>query len=463
MIQIVDRRDFLKLAILSIGGFGLASTFCNAGAYLKPAPLKYNFDSLFPRYEKLNPLVPVWCVTPDLDRCIHRFHLSSPFSPTGRYLGLTRLSREDGPPKPGEKAEIVLIDLISGEKKIIAETAGWDTQLGAQVQWGASDTELFFNDVDTSTWMPFGVKMNPSTGTKLKLDGTVYSVSPDGKWAASTCLRRIGATQAGYGVVVPEKYVPINKGVVDNDGVFVTNTATGDCQMIASYKQIVEEAKPKIDVSRYGQGDFYGFHVKWNAMSDRIMLVLRYMPVNDKKRRPMLITMKRNGNDIRVAIPASEWADKGGNHPNWSPDGKHVMMNLDVDQKGWRFVQARYDGTGLKMMTDVPANHGHVSLHPSGKFLLTDAYPTEAIAFGDGTAPLWLIDLTNGQKKTLVRIDAVTSFFDAKPKRAKEMRVDLHPAWDSRTYTHVLFNGVDNGTRRVFVADLSEFVPSILN
>jgi len=308
-------------------------------------------DDVFPRYTDFDPKVPIWCVTPDLDRCIHRFHLSSPFSPSGRYLGLTRLPREDRPPLPGESAEIVLVDLTTGEQKVIAETIGWDTQLGAQVQWGASDKDLFFNDVDPDTWIPFGIRMDPLTGTKQNLDGPVYSISPDGKWAASTSLRRIGATQAGYGVVVPKEHVPVNKGLVDDDGVYVTNTQTGASQMVASYQRIVDEAIPKIDVNRYGPGDFYGFHVKWNAQSERIMLVLRYMPYNDKQRKPMLITMTRSGEDIRVAIPASEWADKGGNHPNWHPDGEHVIMNLDiegldVDREDWRYVKALYDGTG---------------------------------------------------------------------------------------------------------------------
>lgn len=455
------RRKFLKYTALSIGGAGLSTAFGSTKKNGNVAELKYDFDSLFSRYNKFDPLVPIWCVTPDIDRCIHRFHSSSPFSPSGRYLGLTRLSREDRPPEPGEPAEIVLVDLITGEQKIIAETSGWDTQLGAQVQWGASDSELFFNDVDTNTWLPFGVKMNPLTGAKKKLDGTVYMVSPDGKWAVSACLRRIGATQAGYGVIVPDEYIPVNKGLVDDDGVYLTNTTTGESRMIASYKRIVEEAIPEIDVSRYGKGDFYGFHTKWNAHSDRIMLVLRYMPENDNKRKPMLITMTPDGDDIRVAIPASEWADKGGNHPNWHPDGEHVIMNLDIERNGWMFVQAKYDGSDLKKITTMPANRGHVSLHRSGKFLLTDAYPTESVAFGDGTAPLWLFDLEKNEKMTLVRIDAVSRFFDSEPERAKEMRVDLHPAWDSRTYTHVCINGVENGTRRVYVADLSAFVPSV--
>jgi hypothetical protein len=423
-----------------------------------PADSLYDLDSLFPRYTGFDPLVPVHCVTPDIDRCIHRFHLSSPFSPSGRYLGLTRLSREDRPPEPGEPAEIVLVDLQTGEQKVIAETIGWDTQLGAQVQWGATDRELLFNDVDPSTWMPFGVVMDPLTGAKRNLDGTVYSVSPDGKWAASTCLRRIGATQAGYGVIIPRERVPVNNGAVDDDGVYVTDTVTGESRMVASYKRIVEEAVPAIDVARYGPGDFYGFHVKWNAYSDRLMVVVRYMPHDNPQRKPMLVTMTRDGGDIRVAVPATEWADKGGNHPNWDPDGEHVLMNLDIDGDGWMFVQARYDGTDLRKLTSVPGNRGHVSMHPDRKYLLTDAYPHEDASYGDGTSPLWLIDLEKHEKTTLARMDSVTPFFDDAPNTAKAMRVDFHPAWDRRTCTHVAFNGTESGTRRVYVADLSAFV-----
>ena len=152
-LKTYTRREILNRTAMSIAGLGLGATIgCTHLNKFVTEP-KYNLDSLFPRYKDFDPLVPVWCVTPDLDRCIHRFHLSSPFSPSGRYLGLTRLSREDRPPKPGEPAEIVLVDLITGEQKIIAETTGWDTQLGAQVQWGATDRDLLFNDVDPATWI----------------------------------------------------------------------------------------------------------------------------------------------------------------------------------------------------------------------------------------------------------------------------------------------------------------------
>jgi len=426
--------------------------------------LTYPMDKVFTRYTDYDPLVPVWNVTPDFERCIHRFHLSSPFSPSGRYMGLTCLQSEDKKPKPGDVADILLVDLETGEQKIIAKTIGWDTQLGAQVQWGATDKELYFNDVNPDTWMPFAVKMNPLTGEKQNLDGAIYDISPDGKWGVRTSLRRIGATQAGYGVIVPKENIPLNKGIVDNDGVYVVNTESGENKMIASYKTIVEQALPKIDVSRYGPGDFYGFHTKFNAKSDRIMLVLRYMPYNDKKRKPMLITMTREGKDIRVAIPASEWADKGGNHPNWHPDGENVFLNLsitekpadgDITKENWMYVQARYDGSERKIMTEVQANHGHPAVHRDGKYMISDVYPREVIAYGDGTVPLYLVDIENHTSQTILRLDAVTKHFDHDFNKAKSMRVDLHPAWDSSGYKRVAINGVVDGTRRVFVVDLS--------
>ena len=70
----------------------------------------------------------------------------------------------------------------------VAETRGWATQLGAQMQWGADDTQLFFNDMDCEAWQPFGVEMDVATGERRELEGTVYMVSHDGTKSASPCL-----------------------------------------------------------------------------------------------------------------------------------------------------------------------------------------------------------------------------------------------------------------------------------
>ncbi|HUT58874.1 MAG TPA: hypothetical protein VNA25_13590, partial [Phycisphaerae bacterium] len=370
----------------------------------------------------------------------------------GRYLALTRFPREDRYPRPGEVAEVVLVDLETGKRRTLAETVGWDTQLGAQVQWGADDTQLFFNEIDPHDWRPFGVRLDPFSGVRKELEGTVYMVSPDGKWAASPCLLRIGATQAGYGVVTPPGRAPKNRGAPADDGVYVTNTETGECRLLISLKQIVETARPHLDPRRYRWGSFYVFHVKWNPQGDRLMLVLRWLRGRwrFKQRRYHLITMKTDGSDVRVAVTAEQWA-RGSHHPNWCPDGESILMNMNLPGDDVRFVRVRYDGTDLRALTDAVLGSGHPTLHPNGRHVLTDAYQAEPAAFGDGTVPIRLIDIENGREETLVRINTAPPLTNPMGK----LRVDPHPAWD-RSFSAIAFNACPDGTRKVYVADLTD-------
>ena len=408
----------------------------------------------FPRYTQFDPAVPVWCITPNIDRCVHRFFDSSPLSPSGRYAALTRLPYEDRLPTPGDLAEIVLVDLQAGTGRIIAKTAGWDTQLGAQAQWGVDDSQLLFNDCDTSAWRPFGVRMNLLTGERTQLQGTVYMVSPDGTQAASPCLLRTARTQAGYGVIAPDEAIPHNSGAVDYDGVYLTDTQTGESRLLVSLRQIVDATDIGKRLDQYGEGGFYGAHVKWNPQGDRIMLVLRWMPADPAaKMKPNVITLAADGSDIHLAIPDAVWGTRRGHHPNWCPDGEHVMMNMAKapdDPQVW-LVRARYDGSDYQRMTAAVPGSGHPSLHPNGRHVITDCYVGGLFEYEDHTVPLRLIDLAQGSEEAIVRINTVPGFRGP----LNELRVDPHPAWNRR-FERIVFNAYPDGTRRVFVADLAD-------
>ena len=179
-------------------------------------------------------------------RIIHRFFDTSPISPSGRYVGLFRLPTEVRPPRPGESGEVVVVDLETGRERVVAQSRGWEMQMGANVQWGASDDELFYNDVDPATWTPFAVELNHATGAKRKLGGTVFTVSPDGKQLTSYNLIASRRIQVGYGVVLPEDRTPRNVGPVATDGLFLTEISTGKSRMIASIRDLYERAVPSI-------------------------------------------------------------------------------------------------------------------------------------------------------------------------------------------------------------------------
>jgi len=404
----------------------------------------------FPQYTEHSPSVPVWCITPDIDGCVHRFFDASSVSPSGRYVAVARFRFEDRMPVPGDVCDIVLVDLLTGEQKVIADSRGFDTQMGAHVQWGATDSQLLFNDMDCEAWQPFGVLMDPLTGDRQKLSGTVYMASRDGTKVASTCLKRTGLTQPGYGVLVPEAHVPLNDGAVDDDGLSVTDLETNTTRLVCSYKRILEEATPAYDPDLYVGRGWYGFHVKWNPQGDRIMMVVRcIVPDKSVPEHRSVISMAEDGADIRVAVGEEIWAN-GGHHPDWHPDGESVTMNLKQDGSRLDLIRIGLDGTGLELLTSVQGS-GHPTLHPNRRHILTDVYLHEKLSYGDGTGPIRWIDCEADTEEPVIRINNDPPY----PGPKRELRIDPHSAWD-RTYQRIVFNGCDNGVRRVYLADLSE-------
>ena len=422
-----------------------------------PAHMQPTLAGTFPAYTGFAPPVPVHCVTPAGTGYIHRYYDSSPFSPSGRYLALTRLPFEDRLPRPGDVAEIAIVDLASGETRTVADTRGWDVQLGAQLQWGADDHTLLFNDLDVRDWIPHGVRLDPMSGARRNLAGAVYSVSPDGRWAASPCLRRMAVTQRGYGVVVPAAHIPVNRGAPQDDGIWLTDLDNGDTRLLVSLAEIVRAAQPPIAAARR-RGDFFAFHVKWNPQGTRLMLALRWLPRSwlpwKRKRRygaKHVVTMDADGGNVRVAVSPERWGR--GHHPNWCPDGDHVLMNLDTQGDGLRFARLRWDGAELETLAPAVPGSGHPTLHPGGRYLLSDAYVDEPQAYADGSAPLRLVDLQSGSETTLVRI----GIRPLAERATGALRVDPHPAWD-RSYTRIAFNACPDGRRRVYVADLASLL-----
>jgi len=333
--------------------------------------------------------------------------------------------------------------------------------LGANINWGASDHELFFNDVDITDWRPFAWKLDPFTDARQRLAGTVYHVSPDGRWLVSANLANMRRTQPGYGVRVPDHVPPRNVGPVDDDGLYITDTLTGKSRLMVSIRDLLTQADPPVRMDQPDRQEIYAFHGKFNPQGDRLMLSLRWFLAQDTPQWDMFsinfdavryawVTMPFDGGPKHCAVGPEQW-EKGGHHATWFPDGRRISMNLSIDRGCLRFVQVNADGSGLRKMGDNLVGSGHPTMHPDGRHLLADAYVWEEVAFGDGTIPLRWIDLSTESEKTLVRINTESHAADA------VLRVDAHPAWD-RTWRYVTFNAFVDGTRRVFIADMESLI-----
>ncbi|MEQ9290160.1 MAG: hypothetical protein RIG77_24730 [Cyclobacteriaceae bacterium] len=396
------------------------------------------------------PLVPIRKVSSG--GVIHRFHDTSPLSPSGRYLALFRVPFEEQYTKPGDAGEVILVDLKTNHEKVLAKSYGWEMQLGANVQWGATDDQLFYNDVDTKTWNAFTVELNPFSGKKRILNGTVFMASLDGEELLSYNLINSIHAQPGYGVVIPDSLTNYNIGPVDSDSLFTTNTRTGKVRKLATIRDIYEKSIPSIAVPNPNEYSYYLFKAMWNPQKTRIMTLVMMKPLTGAKRRIAVITMLPDGSDIRTAITPEQYA-KGGHHMAWTADGEHISMNLNVDGKpGVEIITVKYDGTELK--TVYPIGSGHPSYHPGGlPLVITDSYWHEPITNKDGFVPLRLINTETGTEQLLASVYVPITDDSL-------FRVDLHPTWD-RSGRYIIFNAFEDNTRCVFIADLKDIVDKI--
>ena len=381
-------------------------------------------------------------------RVIHRFFHTSPLSPSGKFLALFRMPYENRSPKPGDAGEVILVDLETGKERVVAQSRGWEVQLGANVQWGASDHELLYNDVDTAVWKAFCVVLDPITGKSRRLDGTIFMVSNNGKQIASYNLISSTYAQVGYGVVIPKNLVRKNIGPVGDDGIEITDIASGKSKRIVTIKDIYQKTIPAIAIANPQEYEYYCFQVKWNPQGTRLLTTVQWAPVKGGARLRSVITMRTDGSDIRTAITPEQWA-KGGHHVNWMPDGEHLSMNLNIDGKeGLELISVKYDGTDLK--TVFTPGSGHPSFHPKGlPLIITDAYPNEPITRRNGTVPIRLLHTDTGKEEKVAEVFVSNA--------EGEFRIDPHPAWD-RSGRYVIFNGFTGNTRNVYIADLTSIV-----
>lgn len=431
----------------------------------------------FESYSGFDPEVPVWCVSKGDAPAMHRFYDSAPMSPSGRYLAYTEFPYEDRLPSPGDEAFAVVVDLQTGEEVYRSATAAWDSQLGCQIQWGAEDTVLLFNRMNSDTWQPYGVSVDIFTKSERALEGTIYAVSPDGDLALSPDLRQIFLVQPGYGVIVPQEQLTEPTEISATDGLFVTDLTTGTARLMLSFEQICDALPDTFSAYREKEGGFYGFHPKWSPDGQKIMFLIRWRSPDMRKgqSKNWIITMNRSGGDLKVALTAERWV--GGHHPNWCPDSETIVMNLAFRNPKaplpklmrfservlrklkitWhsnayylRFATFRYDGSDLQVVAPSHLGSGHPTWHGDLESILTDAYPNEQVTEMDGTVPLRLVEIPTDTSRTLVRIRTKPRFTGAH----SEWRVDPHPAW-SRDMEYVIFNASPNGTRQVFLMDMS--------
>lgn len=438
----MKRRKFLKTS----AGFLAVAVSPGIWQCSNPDPndTKIGFES----YRPGETLGDITKITPDDGYYIHTFYDVCPWSPSQRYLAINKLPFQDRKPQRGDVMDICIIDLQERTIRTVYSTKAWGMQIGGNLNWADTDRYLYTNDIIDGQGVC--VRIDLESEERKAFAGPMYDVAPDGSSVSGFPLDLIYHTQSGYGMPPQSDNPRTVSGAPLDEGLRKTNLRTNEQEIIVTLAQVAERV-PQPEY--YEEGNFYFFHTKYSPKNNRIMQVVRVLfpeSIPEKSGwNPQLFTFNPDGSDIQLAVERELWAT-GGNHPNWHPDGEHLIMNLTPDGENRRFCQFRYDGSDFKILTEKFLGSGHPRIEPEVRYIIADTYVRGPWPDDNGEVPLRLIDLSAEEEREVARINTFG-------ENRGSLRVDPHPAW-SRDHKSFCFNAVSNGNRQVYIADLSDVI-----
>ncbi|MFA7229228.1 MAG: twin-arginine translocation signal domain-containing protein [Melioribacteraceae bacterium] len=443
----MKRRDFLKTS----AGFAAIAVMPGIWNIKISEPQEKRFS--FKPYKVKNALAPILQVTPEDGFYLHTYYDVCPWSPSQKFMVVTKIPFQDRLPVFGDLCEICVIDLEKESIRTVYKTKSWGFQTASNVNWGATDQHLFCNDFIGGETV--AVRIDLETNEVKAFAGPMYHVAPDESCVVSFPQELWSATQLGLGTP-PEDYSKVKKlppGAAKDEGIWRTDLKTNTKKLIvtlADAAAVVPEMPPRPDYT------YYFWHTKFNKQGTRLCQVLRCIftdfsgEAND--RNPLTLTFNPDGSNIKFCLPDFRpvWGN-GGGHPNFLPNGDYLVRVLKFEDGKNYFATFRYDGADFKKLCKKVKGGGHPSIEEKEKYLVTDSNTNSE---NSKIVNLHLVDINADEEQIVCSLPTIRW----EDKHTDNVyRVDGHPTW-SRDYKKVCLQAAPRGARQLFVIDLSGLV-----
>ncbi|HBC88524.1 MAG TPA: hypothetical protein DCZ94_16375 [Lentisphaeria bacterium] len=350
-----------------------------------------------------------------------------------------RIDFTDRPLTKDDKAEIGVIEESTGKFEKIAETRAWCWQQGAMLQWYPAEPEgtIMYNDNQDGQYVC--VIKNIRTGKERVLPRPVASVSRNGKWSMSINFSRLAVLRPGYGYEgIPDPFG--NEDIPKDDGIFWMNNETGKNKLIISTAQIAA-FKPESRMD----GRMHRFnHLQFSPDDKRFIFLHRYKKKEDHDANHItrLYTADIDGGSICL-LNENDFTS----HFDWKDSSHVIAFAARSENPGWKYFLFTDQSEEVKQYGTAELSSfgdGHCSFAHNGSIMMTDTYSR-----GDGNRMLMFYNDRNGDLFELGR-------FYSQPW-ITQARCDLHPRW-SRDGMKVCFDSSHEGTRQIYVADVSGLI-----
>ncbi|MBI3923896.1 MAG: hypothetical protein HY318_20910 [Armatimonadetes bacterium] len=383
-------------------------------------------------------------VTPVTSGPLHHwfgYYDKFPWDSTGRYLLCLEVDFLDRPPTAEDSVTIHRIDLQEDGRLIpLATTTAWNWQMGTILQWlnsnaqgsPAADRLIIYNSRERDHYV--SVLQDVFTGEKRVLPRPVYAVSRDAQFAMTLNFERVADTRPGYGyngIPDPGKDHPHPA----DEGIFHLDLQTGDNELVISLDQIVK-IEPE---ASFKEGKHWFNHLLVNQDNSRFIFLHRWTkPQGGWFTR--LFTAKPDGSDI-VLVNREEMTS----HFDYRRPREILAWANQFDAGQHYYVFDDETGERQILGAEVFQTDGHCSYSPDGQWILTDTYPDR-----EHCRTLILYNAARNERIDVGR-------FYSPPELTGEFRCDLHPRW-SRDGRRVCFDSLHEGSRQMYVMDVSEIV-----
>jgi hypothetical protein len=419
-----------------------------------------------------NITVPVTAIAKGPQQRFFGYYDRCPWSVDNRYLLTMEVPCINHFPE-NESAGIGIIDSHHDFKLTrLTETHAWNWQQGAMLQWIPSQPHQFiYNDRGKKDYG--AVIVDITTGRKTLLPKAIAAISHSGNYALSINFARLYDTRKDYGYYgIPDPWH--DNPHPPDDGIYVMNLNSGECNRILSLEQIAHYAPETTHV----HAKHWFNHLSFNPDDSRFCFLHRFERPEIKSFGTRLFTADMDGSNIRCLwhnhVSHFDWLDS--NHllawavkkADSSTINKTKLFGLALLKKsGWLYkrikalpyIRTHVYGGGFFLFTDedgastrlfpvgkgILTEDGHCSYAPDKAWILMDTYPD--------THNYRHLLLYNQEKNSALDIGK----FFSPPKLRGYLRCDLHARWN-RDGKQICIDSAHEGSRQMYIVDISSIV-----
>ena len=360
----------------------------------------------------------------------------NPWDPSIRYHIALETDFHERRPEPGDVAAVGLVDRETHGFIPYASTSAFNLQQGSMLHWieAGFGTEFTFNDWEDQKVVSRAVNMK--TREMRTIQGAIAAISPAEPVAAGLNYARMAHCRqvVGYANNIDPVTLEIHP---EDDGLFLLDLKSGKSKLILSIAEVAKKSQYEELSDRYT----YFNHVLFNTDGTRIMFFCRFRRAKKLSiAGTSLWTVNPDGSGLECQIPF------GGHisHFDWR-DEKRLLMSSNVLGK-FEFIEFTDNKRDFKRFGNGVLT-GHACYSPDRRWIVFDGRLQKG---DDRFSELALYKVEDGSRISL------GEFYYAENIK-NDVRCDLHPRW-SPDGKSVTFDSVHEGSRQIYIADVSEIV-----